>query len=320
MMAIGASQVKELREQTGAGMMDCKRALQECDGDFEKAKEWLRKKGITKAQSKSGRVASEGLVGFWNADDNRRLVAVEINSETDFVARNPEFCAFAKDLAEHIAQCSPQYLRREEAPASAEDAEILLEQPWSFDASKKVKDILVGLVATIGENIGIRRFADWKVADNAVLGCYMHSNQRLVAFVELSGNSEAPEAVELARELAMQVAGMNPLCVSREQVPPEWTDKEKEIFNADPSLGKRPPEIQAKIIQGKLEKYFESICLVDQFWFKDDKKKIGQLLSEASKKLGVPLSIQRILRMHVGEGIEKKQDNLAEEVAKTLAS
>ena len=320
MMAIGASQVKELREQTGAGMMDCKRALQECGGDFEKAKEWLRKKGITKAQSKSGRVAAEGLMGLWKAADNRRLVAAETNSETDFVARNPEFCAFAEALAEHIAKSSPKHVRREEAPASAEDSEILLEQTWSFDASKKVKDMLMALVSTIGENIGIRRFADWQAADNAVLGCYMHSNQRLVAFVELSGHSEAPEAVELAKEFAMQVAGMNPLCISREYVPPEWIEKEKEIFNADPSLGKRPPEIQAKIIQGKLEKYFESICLVDQCWFKDDKKKMGQLLAEASKKLGVQLSISRILRMQVGEGIEKKQDNLAEEVAKTLAS
>jgi elongation factor Ts len=299
-------------------MMDCKRALQECGGDFEKAKEWLRKKGITKAQSKSGRVAAEGLMGFWKAADNRRLVTVELNSETDFVARNPEFCTFAENLAAHIAKCSPQHVRREEAPASAKDADILLEQPWSFDTSKKVKDILVALVATIGENIGIRRFSDWQAAENSVLGCYMHSNQRLVSFVELSGH-KAPEAVELAKELAMQVAGMNPLCVSREQVPPEWREKEKEIFRADSSLGKRPPEIQEKIIQGKLEKYFESICLVDQFWFKDDKKKIGQLLSEASKKLGTQLSIERMLRMQVGEGIEKKQDNLAEEVAKTLA-
>jgi len=318
MTAIGASQVKELREQTGAGMMDCKRALQECGSDFEKAKEWLRKKGITKAQSKSGRVAAEGLMGLWKAADMRRLVAAEINSETDFVARNPEFCAFAQALVEHIAQCSPRYVCREEAPSAAEDAEILLEQAWSFDASKKVKDILVNLVSQIGENIGIRRFADWQATPNAVLGCYMHGNQRLVAFVELAGHSGA-EASELAKELAMQVAGLNPLCVSREHVPPEWIEKEKEIFKADPSLGKRPPEIQEKIIAGKLEKYFESICLVDQFWFKDDKKKIGQLLSEVSKKLGVPLSIERIVRMQVGEGIEKKQDNLAEEVAKTLA-
>jgi len=318
MTAIGATQVKELREQTGAGMMDCKRALQECGGDFEKAKEWLRKKGITKAQSKSARVAAEGLIGFWKAADNRRLVAVEVNSETDFVARNPEFCTFAEALAEHIAKCSPQYVRREEAPASAGDAEILLEQAWSLDASKKVKDVLVALVATIGENIGIRRFSHWQAAENAVLGCYMHSNQRLISFVELVG-SEAPQALEFARELAMQVAGMNPLSISRKEVPPEWIAKEKEIFHADPTLGKRPPEIQEKIIQGKLEKYFESICLVDQYWFKDDKKKIGLLLSEVSKKLGVQLSIQRIVRMQVGEGMEKKQDNLAEEVAKTLA-
>ncbi|MCL2013144.1 MAG: translation elongation factor Ts [Cystobacterineae bacterium] len=318
-MAIGAAQVKELREQTGAGMMDCKRALEECGGDFEKAKEWLRKKGITKAQSKSTRVAAEGLVALWKAADNRRLIAIELNSETDFVARNPEFCAFAQALAEHVAQRSPKYLRREEAPASAEDAEILLEQTWSLDASKKVKDVLVSLVATIGENIGIRRFADWQAAENAALGCYMHSNQRLVSFVELLGHNEAPEALELAKELAMQVAGMNPLYISRENVPPACIEKEKEIFQADPSMGKRPEAIQEKIIQGKLEKYFESICLVDQCWFKDDKKKMSQLLSEASKKLGVPLSIGRMLRMQVGEGIEKKQDNLAEEVAKTLA-
>ncbi|MCL2626311.1 MAG: translation elongation factor Ts [Cystobacterineae bacterium] len=318
MTAIGASQVKELREQTGAGMMDCKRALQECGGEFEKAKEWLRKKGITKAQSKSGRIAAEGLLGLFKAADERRLVAVEVNSETDFVARNPEFCKFAQALAEHIAQCAPQYVRREEAPASAEDAEILLEQAWTQDASKKVKDVLTAMVATIGENIGIRRFSDWQAAENSVLGCYMHSNQRLVSFVELSG-SQAPEAVELAKELALQVAGMNPLSISREKLPPEWIAKEKEMVCADPSLAKRPAAIQEKIIQGKLEKYFESICLVDQFWFKDDKKKISQLVGEVSKKLGLPLGIERMLRLQVGEGIEKKQDNLAEEVAKTLA-
>ncbi|MCL2314974.1 MAG: translation elongation factor Ts [Proteobacteria bacterium] len=319
MTAIGASQVKELREQTGAGMMDCKRALQECGGEFEKAKEWLRKKGITKAQSKSGRVAAEGLMGFFKTEDERRMVAVEVNSETDFVARNPEFCKFTQALAEHIAKCSPQHIRREEAPVSAREAEILLEQSWVQDTSKRVGDVLVAMVATIGENIGIRRFADWQAAENSVLGCYIHGNQRLVSLVELSG-SKAPEAVELARELAMQVAGMNPLCISREKVPSEWIAKEKEIFCADPSLEKRPAAIQEKIIQGKLEKYFESICLVDQYWFKDDKKRMGQLLAEVSKKLGVPLAIERMVRMQVGEGIEKKQDNLAEEVAKTLAS
>ncbi len=349
MAEISAAMVKELREKTGAGMMDCKKALVEASGDFSKAEEWLRKKGISKAASKGARVAAEGLVGLEVTPDGQLGVIVEVNSETDFVARNADFVALTHSLVKHVAQHAPA------------DAEKLHEQP-SWEAGKSVKDAITAKIATIGENLTVRRFVRFQVDGNGVLGSYLHSNNKVATLVEVLGSNGA-DAKALAYELAMQLAAMKPPYATREQVPADVLEKEKETFRDE--LGNtwkftikdgaartgifrsedaekvmleisgklekvpltqiikreqitKPEAMWDKIIAGKLEKYFENNCLVDQVWVKDDKLKIKDVMAEHSKKAGAPLTLGRIARIEVGEGIEKVKSDLAADVAATL--
>ncbi len=317
MAEISAQMVKELREKTGAGMMDCKKALSETAGDFVKAEEWLRKKGISKAASKGGRVVAEGLVAVDTLNDGKVGVAVEVNSETDFVARNDDFVALTKGMVAHVGRHAPK------------DLENLHEQAWTD--GKSVKDVLTEKVATIGENISVRRFARFAVEGEGTVGSYLHANNRIASLVEILG-SDKPEAKAVAKELAMQVAAMNPRWVSREFVPADIIEKEKEIYreeirNPPPPLpgevrnpNKKPPpeERWPMIIEGKLGKFYENNCLVDQISIKDDKKKVKDLVAEAGKAAGAELKVGRVARFEVGEGIEKKKEDLAAEVAKTL--
>lgn len=303
MSEISAGMVKELREKTGAGMMDCKKALTESGGDFTRAEEWLRKKGISKAASKGSRVAAEGLVGVEVLNDGQLGVMVEINSETDFVARNDEFINLTKGMVQHIARHAPTSL------------ENLLEQAWTD--GKKVKEVITEKVATIGENIAVRRFVRFQVQGAGVLGHYLHSNSKVAGMVEvLGGNGE--HAKELARELAMQLVAVRPQYATRDQVPSELLEKEKEIYREELKASKKPEAIWDKILTGKLDKFFEQVCLVDQPWIKEDKKKVKELIAEMSKKAGATLTVGRLARLEVGEGIEKKKDDLAAEVAKQL--
>jgi elongation factor Ts len=305
MADISASMVKELREKTGAGMMDCKKALTESGGDFVKAEEWLRKKGISKAASKGARVAAEGLVGIELLNDGKLGVAVEVNSETDFVARNDEFIKLTHGMVQHIARHAPT------------DVANLLEQAWTD--GKSVKDAITEKVATIGEHLTVRRFVRIALEGEAALGMYLHSNSKVASLVEVKGSSGA-EAKELARELAMQVAAVRPAYVTRAEVPAELIEKEKEIYREEiRRQPKQPPEAMwEKILLGKLEKFYENNCLVDQLWIKEDKKKIKDVVAEFGKKAGKALSIGQMARIEVGEGIVKAKDDLAAEVAKTL--
>lgn len=303
MAEISAQMVKELREKTGAGMMDCKKALSETAGDFTKAEEWLRKKGISKAASKGARVAAEGLVGVEVSNGGKLGVIVEVNSETDFVSRNEDFVKLTAGVVQHIAR---------HAPTTVEN---LMEQAWTD--GKKVKDALIEKIATIGENISVRRFARFQVEGAGVVGGYLHGNSRIGTLVEVLG-SDSPEAASLAKELAMQVAAAYPKYLTRDQVPVEILEKEKEIYREELRLAKKPEAIWDKILTGKLEKFFEQVCLVDQLWIKEDKKKIKDVVVEFGKKAGATLSIGRMGRLEVGEGIEKKKEDLAAEVAKTL--
>ncbi len=303
MAEISASMVKELREKTGAGMMDCKKALTESEGDFTKAEEWLRKKGISKAASKGSRVAAEGLVGIEVSPDGKLGVVAEVNSETDFVARNEEFIKLTQGVVKHVAQHAPA------------DVAALLEQAW--EGGKKVKEVITEKVATIGENLSVRRFVRHQVQGEGALGMYLHSNNKVAALVEVLGFAGA-EARELAKELAMQVAAVRPPYASRAQVPAEVLEKEKEIYREELKAAKKPEAIWDKILVGKLEKFYENNVLVDQLWIKDDTKKVKDLIAELSKKAGKPMTVGHVARIEVGEGIEKKKDDLAAEVAKTL--
>ena len=309
MAEISATMVKDLREKTGAGMMDCKKALSESAGDFSKAEEWLRKKGISKAASKGARIAAEGLIGLFISPDGRTGVLAEVNCETDFVARNPDFVALTKDLAELIAKAGPA------------DNAALNETPWKD--GKKVKDVLAESIAKIGENIAVRRFAHFKLSGPTTLGSYLHSNGRQGAIVELSAGSELAaknEAVMgLARELAMQATAMKPPYLRREEVPADILEKEKDVYKAELVAAKKPEAIWEKILTGKLEKFYEGACLVDQVSIKDDKKKVKGLLAEVSKATATEVTATRFARFEVGEGIEKKKEDLAAEVAKTIA-
>jgi elongation factor Ts len=306
MAEISAAMVKELREKTGAGMMDCKKALTEASGDFSKAEEWLRKKGISKAASKGARVAAEGLVGLHVASDLKLGVVVEVNSETDFVARNADFVKLTEGLVKHIAQHAPA------------DVETMLAQPWE-GTSKTVKDTVTEKIATIGENLTVRRFVRFQVEGNGALGSYLHSNNKVVSLIEVLGSNGA-EARELANEVAMQSAAMRPPYVSRDQVPSDVLEKEKEIYKEELRAAKKPEAIWEKILTGKLEKFYETNCLVDQVWVKDDKKKIKDIVAEHGKKAGTTLALGRVARIEVGEGIEKAKTDLAADVAATLGT
>jgi elongation factor Ts len=347
MAEISAAMVKELREKTGAGMMDCKKALAESGGDFAKAEEWLRRKGVASAARKSTRVAAEGLIGLEVSADAKLGALVEVNAETDFVARNAEFVKLTNELVAHIAKNNPA------------DLDALLAQSFN---GKTVRDAITEKIAVIGENITVRRFVRFQVESNGVVGSYLHSNGRVGALVEVLG-STSKEAKALADELAMQLTAMRPAYVSRDQVPADVIEREKALYRDElqntwrftikdgpPRTGivrsedsekvmleisgklekvpisqivkreqiKKPENMWDKIIAGKLERFFEENCLVDQAWVKDDKLKVKDVVAEASKKAGAPLTVGRVARLEVGEGIEKKKDDLAAEVAKTL--
>ena len=287
-MSISAAQVKELRERTGSGMMECKKALVEAGGDMEAAVELLRKSGAAKADKKAGRVASEGLVMIEVSGDGKRAVMVEVNSETDFVARKEEFQQFAAAVAQRALQDKPA------------DVASLSAMPLK-DGGESIEDARKGMVATIGENITVRRL----VAIDATAGSlsqYLHGG-RIGVLVELQGGGD-----DLARDVAMHIAASRPVCVDETQVPQELLDKEREIFIAQAQESGKPAEIIEKMIDGRMRKYLGEITLLGQPFVKDPDQTVGKLLRAAGA------SVVRFERLELGEGIEKKQENFAEEV------
>lgn len=292
-MAITASQVKELRELTNAGMMDCKKALVETDGDMKKAVDWLREKGIAKAAKKQSRVAAEGLSTI--LVDGNKAVIVEVNAETDFVAKNDKFLALLDVIAKTLISNNAASV--EEALAlKAEDGETL-------DAK------IVNATAIIGEKITLRRFEVLVKNDDEVFGVYKHQGGRISAVVVLKGTQDAG----IAKNIAMQVASMNPTYVSRNNMPAEVVEHEREIqmglLANDEKLANKPEKVKAGIVEGRLSKSLEDMCLVDQEYFLDSEKKVGQFLKENGAEC------VKFVKYTVGEGIEKKQDDFAAEVA-----
>ena len=290
---VTASLVKDLREKTGAGMMDCKKVLTETDGDMEKAIELLRERGIAKAAKKSGRVAAEGLVEAYISEDGKTGAVVEVNSETDFVAKNEEFKNFVMSVAKQIVEKNPK------------DVEELLKQESIEVPGKTVNEVLVDKIATIGENMNIRRFARFE--STGLVEKYIHGDGKIAVLVNMEkGDSE------VAKDICMQIAAARPEYLDEQSVPAERLEKEKEILKAQTMNEGKPEAIAEKIVQGRIGKFFSEICLVDQAFVKNPDMKISQLLKEKDAK------VVEFARFEKGEGIEKKEENFAEEVMNQL--
>lgn len=308
-MAITAGMVKELREMTGAGMMDCKKALTATDGDMDKAVEFLREKGLATAQKKASRVAAEGLCKTLVSEDEKSAVVVEVNSETDFVAKNEKFQEYVAQVAEAAME------------TSAATTEEFLAQPWKFDTTKTVQEALAGQVAVIGENLQIRRFA--KVSEeNGFVASYTHMGGKIGVLVDVETDVINDAVKEMAKNVAMQAAALKPLYTNRNEVSQEYIDHEKEILTV--AAKNEKPDANEKIINGmvmgRINKELKEICLLDQVYVKaeDGKQSVAKYVEEVAKENGAKITIKSFVRFETGEGIEKKEENFAEEVAKQM--
>ncbi|ENZ01780.1 translation elongation factor Ts [Clostridium thermobutyricum] len=299
---ITAKLVKELREKTGAGMMDCKKALTETNGDLEKAVEVLREKGLAAAAKKAGRVAAEGIVKTFVSEDNKKASMVEVNCETDFVAANEEFVGFADELAKLVVN------------SNVNTVEELLNEKMG---DMTVSETLTALVAKLGENMTVRRF-ERMVIENGAVQSYIHGGGRIGVLVEVSCEANSPVVAEVAREVCMQVAAANPLYLNRDAVDSEALEKEKEIYRVQALNEGKPEKIVEKMVMGRIQKYYKEVCLLDQVWVKDGDKTITKLLEEKSKEVGSPMTISKFARFERGEGIEKVEEDFAAEVAKQM--
>jgi elongation factor Ts len=297
---ITASMVAELRGKTGAGMMDCKKALAEAAGDMDGAVDILRKKGLSAAAKKSGRVAAEGMIAC--AGEGNRGVIVEVNSETDFVAKNVAFQGFVASVADAVL---------EQAPV---DVEALKELPFP-GGSRTVTEELTHQIATIGENMNVRRFARFEVAAG-VVASYVHGGGKIGVLVELgTAKGDDEKVAGLARQIAMHVAAASPQYLDRQQVPAEVVEKEKEIMRAKAKDSGKPDNIIEKIIEGQVNKFFGEVCLLEQAFVIDPDRKVGKVVEALGKDLGSPVTLNRFVRFQLGEGLEKKEDDFAAEVA-----
>jgi elongation factor Ts len=301
-MAITAQMVKELREGTGAGMMDCKKALVEAEGNIERAVDILREKGLSKAAKKADRVAAEGLVTIEMNEDNTIASMVEVNSETDFVAKNEDFKTFVKDAAKMALA------------TAKEDVEGLLSETHAEGIA--LSEVLNNRIATIGEKLDLRRFV--KVSTDGQIAGYIHGAGKIGVLVEMKTASKDAEVITMGRDIAMQVAAMNPKYVSRNDIDQEYIAHETEILTQQALNEGKPANIVEKMIKGRLEKQLKEVCLLEQPFVKNPDLTIKQLIAETAKKVDAEIEVVRVVRFEVGEGIAKKEENFAEEVAKQL--
>jgi elongation factor Ts len=312
MAEISAKVVQELRQKTGAGMMDCKKALKENDGDMEKSIDWLRQKGIASAGKKSDRIAAEGLVDTYIQPDGRIGVLLEVNCQTDFVARNEAFKTLVKNLAQQAA--------------TAENVESLLAQPYIEDKSVTVEEFIKQAIAKLGENMQVRRFVKFSIEETqGIVDSYIHTGGRVGVLVELKSKTDAPSGREefqsLARNIAMQVAACpNVEYVNVSEVPPELAQKEKDIEMGRDDLGNKPENIKEKIVQGRIEKRLKEMALMDQPYIRDQSISVEDLVKQVKAQLGEDIEVRRFIRYVLGEGIEKQESNFAEEVAAQMGT
>ncbi|AHI07266.1 elongation factor Ts [Bdellovibrio bacteriovorus W] len=302
-MSISATLVKELREKTSAGMMDCKKALEATAGDFEAAVEWLRVKGLSSAAKKADRIAAEGTV-FAQVIGNTGVI-LEVNSETDFVARNEGFKALVSDVAEHVVHV-------------IDAAGDILEQIFHKNPAKKVGDLLKEAIATIGENIVIRRFEKYTASANSLVHTYIHGEGKIGVLIEVAASPETssnPELRNFAQDVCLHIAAMNPMAISSEQIDPSVIAKEKEILAAKNLEDGKKPEMIEKIVDGQIRKFLAENCLLDQVFVKNPDMKVSDLAKSVGKSIGADVTIKRFTRFELGAGIEKKSEDFAAEVA-----
>lgn len=302
-MAVTAALVKELRERTGAGMMDCKKVLMETDGDIEKAIEVLREKGLASAAKKAGRVASQGLVKLAFSDNGAKAVAIEVNSETDFVAKNDEFIEFVDTLANMAL--------------SADTVEIEEFMGLNYLNEGTVQDVLTAKIAKIGENMSVRRFVRCEKPGVVHVG-YVHGGGRIGVIVGLETEASYDQVEIMGKDLAMQVASMNPRFIAETDVDPEYIESEKKILMQQALNEGKPADIVEKMVVGRLKKELKETCLLEQKFVKNGDISVAQYVDEAAKEIGKPIKVVEMVRYEVGEGIEKKEENFAEEVAKQM--
>ena len=310
-MAITAAMVKELRELTGAGMMDCKIALAETEGDMDKAVEFLREKGLATAQKKAGRIAAEGLCKVLVSEDLKKAVVVEVNAETDFVAKNEIFQNYVAEVAAQAMD------------TTADSLEAFMAEPWKADTSKTVQEALAGKIAVIGENMNIRRFKQ-VVEENGFVADYTHMGGKIGVLVDVETDVVNDAVKEMAKNIAMQVAAIKPVYTNRGEVDQEYIEKEKEILTVQAKNEK--PDANDKIISGmvmgRINKELKEICLMDQVYVKaeDGKQSVQAYIDSVAKENGAKITIKGFVRFETGEGIEKKEENFAEEVAKQMGN
>ena len=310
-MAITAAMVKDLREMTGAGMMDCKKALAATDGDMDKAVEFLREKGLATAQKKAGRIAAEGIVDVAFTADEKKVVVVEVNAETDFVAKNEKFRNYVADVAEQALN------------TAAADLDAFMAEPWAKDTSVTVKEALAAQISVIGENMNIRRFQQVEEA-NGFVASYIHAGGKIGVLVDVETDVVNDAVKEMAKNVAMQAAALKPLYTSRDEVDADYIEKEKEILTA--AAKNEKPDANDKIISGmvmgRINKELKEICLLDQVYVKaeDGKQSVAQYVAQIAKENNAKISVKKFVRFETGEGMEKKEENFAEEVAKQMGN
>ena len=310
-MAVTAKLVKELREMTGAGMMDCKKALTATDGDMDKAVEFLREKGLATAQKKAGRIAAEGIVMLKVSEDGKKAVAVEVNAETDFVAKNEKFQGYVAQVAELALN------------TKAADIDAFMEEEWTFSESATVKEELAHQIATIGENMNIRRFAQ-VAEENGFVASYTHMGGKIGVLVDVETDVVNDAVKEMARNVAMQIAALKPQYTSRNEISAEFIEHEKGILMAqiqnDPKEASKPAKVIEGMIAGRINKEMKEICLLDQVYVKaeDGKQSVAQYVAQVAKENGANITVKRFVRFETGEGMEKKNEDFAAEVAKQM--
>ena len=305
-MAITAKMVKELREMTGAGMMDCKKALTATEGDMDKAVEFLREKGLATAQKKAGRIAAEGIVTTVVSEDGKKAVAVEVNSETDFVAKNDKFQGYVLNVA------------KQALTTEAADIDAFLAESWALDTSKTVKEELAAQIAVIGENMNIRRFAQVS-EENGFIASYIHAGGKIGVLIDVETDVVNDAVKEMAKNVAMQTAALKPLYTNRGEVDQDYIEKEKEILTAAAKNEKpdAPDKIINGMVMGRINKELKEICLMDQVYVKaeDGKQSVAKYVEQVAKENSAKITIKGFVRFETGEGLEKRNDDFAAEVA-----